>query len=217
MRFIITVFRKEMLMEMRNRSGFLTAGLFATITVLTLAIASFGKQLDGTLAGGLIWVALLFAAVVSLPRSFVSEEEQGTGDLLRLLAPAYSVFWGKALFNLAQMVVTGIVLATIYVNVAGVRVLDTPLFLLTLVGGCAALSGTVTLCGALVAQAQNRGVLAGAIALPLLVPFVFLGVASLRLALGDGLGGSSAIIGVWLYAVASYALGPMWFEAIWKA
>jgi len=40
----------------------------------------------------LISVALLFAAIVALPRTVLVEEEQGTGDLLRLLAKPEDVF-----------------------------------------------------------------------------------------------------------------------------
>lgn len=219
MRAIRAVLRKEIQTELRSRAGLLTAGMFAAVTVIALALAGFGLKVSGQLAAGILWVALLFAAVVSLPRSFVSEEEQGTADLLRMLAPPHAVFWGKALFNFLAMALTGLVLGTLYVGMAGFAVASWGAFALSLIGGCAALSGTVTLCGALVAQAAHRGMLAGAIALPLLIPFVFLGVAASRYSLGAGSAesGWTAILGVWLYAVATYALGPLWFAAVWKA
>lgn len=164
-------------------------------------------------------MALLFAAVVALPRSFVSEEEQGTADLLRMLADPAAVFWGKAIFNLLVMAVTGLLLGCVYVQLAGIEVSDWAVFVMVLVGGCGALSGTVTICSALVSQAQNRGVLAGAIALPLLIPFVFLGVAALRFSLGEGSWSGSwpSILGIYLYALAGYSVGPVFFESVWKA
>lgn len=210
--------RKELACEFRSKSGLATAMYFATVTVIALAIASFGRSVSGGLAAGIIWVALLFAAVVSLPRSFVSEEEQGTADLLRMLATPVSVFWGKAIFNFMVMAVTGLLLAGVYVQMAGIAVTNWGTFALVLIGGCGALSGTVTLCSALVSQAQNRGVLAGAIALPLLIPFVFLGVAAMRFSLGEGSWSGSwpSILGIYLYAVAGYSVGPIFFESVWK-
>lgn len=216
---IRAIFLKELRSELRSKAGLYTAGLFAVVTVVALALAGMGKILSADLASGIVWVAILFAAVIALPRSFVAEEEQGTGDLLRLMAPPHAVFWGKALFNFAFLSLIGLAVSTIYIGMADVSVLRPELFALTVIGGCAALSGTVTLCGALVAQAQNRGMLAGAIALPMLVPFVFLGVAAMRLSLGSGelATGWTSILGVWLYAVAAFALGTAFFESIWKA
>lgn len=213
------VFLKELRSELRSKSGLYTAGLFAVVTVVALALAGMGRSLGADLASGIVWVAILFASVVALPRSFVAEEEQGTGDLLRLMAPPHAVFWGKAIFNFGFLAVIGLAVSTIYIGMANVDVPRPDLFALTVVGGCAALSGTVTLCGALVAQAQNRGMLAGAIALPLLVPFVFLGVAAMRLSLGAGVlaTGWTSILGVWMYGVAAFALGTAFFESIWKA
>jgi heme exporter protein B len=214
----LAILKKEFQSELRARSGMLTAGLFALVTVIALAFASFGRSISGSLASGLIWAALLFTAVIALPRSFIVEEEQGTGDLLRLWAKPVAIFWGKSIFNLLQMFLLGLVLATLYVGLAGLEVKSMGIYVLALGGGCAALSGTVTLCGALVAQAQNRTLLAGAVALPLLIPLVFLGVAAMRFAFGEGSGGNAvmATSGLWLYALAAYAMGPTLFEAVWK-
>jgi heme exporter protein B len=215
---VIAVLRKEFLTEFRTKAGLLTAGLFGLSTVVALALAGQGREISGALAAGLVWVALLFSAVIALPRSFISEEELGTGDMLRLWAKPGAVFWGKSLFNIAIMLSTGLLLGTIYVGMAAVKVVDVPGFILAILGGCCALSGTVTLCGALVAQASHRGMLAGAIALPLLLPLLFLGIAALQAVFGEGNLTSSwtAIAGLWCYAIAGFAIGPVLFEAVWK-
>jgi len=193
--------------------------MFSVVTVVALAFAGQGEKISGSFAAGLVWVGLLFSAVVALPRTFISEEEQGTGDFLRLVARPFAVFWGKSLFNAALMLTTGLMLATLFVGMASIPLVQPLSFVASLIGGSLALSGTVTLCGALVAQASHRSVLAGAIALPLLLPLIFLGVAATRFAFGEGLSGSawSAIAGLWLYGVATYAIGPVLFESVWKA
>lgn len=216
---IAAVLRKEFRSELRTKSGLLTAGMFSVVAVVAISFAGQGRDLSGALASGLIWVALLFAAVVALPRTFISEEEQGTGDLLRLVCRPFAVFWGKSLFNGLLMAVTGLALATLYVGMAGLSVQNPTAFVLSLLGGCGALSGTVTLCGALVSQAAQRSILGGAIALPLLLPLIFLGVEATKFSLGEGNPATSwtAIGGLWLYAIASYALGPVLFESVWKS
>ncbi|AIE85877.1 ABC transporter involved in cytochrome c biogenesis, CcmB subunit [Fimbriimonas ginsengisoli Gsoil 348] len=215
----MAVMRKEFRTELRARSGVLTACLFGFTTVVALAYATFSKTLSGTIAGGLLFVGLLFASVLSMPRTFLVEEEQGTGDMLRLLARPHAVFWGKALFNFAQMLVVSFVLAGLFVLLMRVPVTVSWLLVVSLIGSSASLAAGVTLSGALVAQAANRAALAAAVALPLLLPMAALAVAGFRVALGDGVleGGISAGIGLICYGVVSFAIGPYLFAAVWKS
>lgn len=204
---------------MRSRSGMLTAGLFSVVAVVAIAFASFGLKLEGALGAGMLWVALLFSAVVGLPRTFTIEEEQRTGDLLRLWARPHAVFWGKALFNLVQTLATAVVLSVLFLVLTNLAVRNVPLYVGALFAGCCALAGSVTLCGALVAQASNRTILAAAISLPMLLPLIALGVGSLKAALGSGseAGGLQATSGLALYAVATFAIGPHLFAAVWRS
>jgi len=216
---IRAVFRKEAMSELRGRSGLFTAGLFGLVATVIIGFAGASETISGTLGAALLWVVLLFAGVVALPRAFLAEEEQGTADLLRLVAKPEAVFWGKALFNLVQMTVFAGVLTPILLALLRLSSTQPLLLILTIVAGVVALAGTVTLVGALVAQASNRAALAGAVALPLLVPLVILGVASTKVALGAGFAalGLQAFMGLACYAVAAFAVGPLLFASVWKS
>ena len=218
-REIKAVYRKEISSELRTKSGLATVCLFSLAAVVAVAFASFNQKLTGSLASGLLWVTLLFTAAVALPRAFVTEEEQGTADLLRLIARPEAVFWGKVLYNLTLMLVTGVVLSLLFFVLVGSSVTNLFLYAVCLIGSCAALSGTVTLCGALVAQAAGRGALAAAIAIPLLLPLVAIGVAGMKVALGDPgpLRGEEAAIGLVCYGIAALTIGPALFAAVWKS
>lgn len=218
-REVKAVFNKELTSEVRSKSGLMTAGLFSFVSVVAIALSSYGITLKGTLAAGLMWVALLFASAIALPRTFLVEEEQRTGDLLRMWARPHSVFWGKCLFNLVQTVITGLLLSTLFFVMIA-RPIQVPwLFAVSLVGGCASLAGAVTLCGALVAQAANRSAMAAAISVPLLLPLVALGVSAMRASLGDGTlaSGTQAAVGLMGYAAVTLAMGPNLFAAVWKS
>ncbi|MBI1757062.1 MAG: heme exporter protein CcmB [Fimbriimonas ginsengisoli] len=215
-REIGAVFAKELAVELRSKAGLMTAGLFGLSAVVAIAMASFNQNVSPTLAAGLIWVVLIFASAVALPRAFLVEEEQATADLLRMIARPHAVFWGKALFNLAQMLVIGLVTSGLYLLFSARPTPQPGLFVLTIALGCAALAGTVTLCGALVAQAANRASLAGAVSVPLLIPLAALGVAALRTALGDPGAGEQAAAGLAGYAAVTLAVGPHLYAAVWK-
>ena len=218
-REIKAILRKEIASELRTKSGLATVSLFSLASVVAVAFSAFNQKLSGSLSSGLLWVTLLFTAAVALPRAFVAEDEQGTGDLLKLVARPEAVFWGKALYNLGLMLITAAVLSLLFFVLVGASIDNPLLYAVCLIGSCAALAGTVTLCGALVAQAAGRGALAAAIAIPLLLPLVALGVAGIRVALGEpGLkSGEEAALGLVCYGVASMVIGPPLFAAIWKS
>lgn len=215
---IAAVYRKEAVSELRQKSGVFTVALFVIVSVAAVAFASLGQKLSPGTASGLLWVTLLFSSVVAIPRIFLLEEEQGTGDLLRLSARAHSVFWGKSLFALTQVVFGGAMISMMFFGLTGISIGAAGLYAIGLLGGCAALAGATSLCGALVAQASNRTVLAGAISLPLLLPLVVVGVAATSAAIQPegARAGTEATLGLWGYAAATWALGPHLFAAVWK-
>lgn len=217
-REILAVFRKEIAAEARGRAGWLTSLLFGVSAVVGVSFSTTSAKLSPALAGGLLWVILLFAATVVLPRTFTTEEETGTGDLLRLWARPHAVFWGKALFNLAFLLVISLPLVVLFSLLTDLAILRPGLMLAALLGTCGSLAGGVTLCGALVSQASQRSFLASAISLPLLIPILAMGVTAFR-AVFESVAmtsGPPAALGLICYAVASLAIGPYLFAAVWR-
>jgi ABC-type transport system involved in cytochrome c biogenesis permease component len=113
---------------------------------------------------------------------------------------------------------TAVVLSVLFLMLTNLEVANFGLYAAALFAGCCALASTVTFCGALVAQAANRSILAGAIALPMLLPLVALGIGSLKVALGSGAlqTGIQSTAGLTLFAVAVFTAGPHLFAAVWK-
>lgn len=212
------IIRKEVLAEMRNRSAGMTALMLSIATVFTMAFAFYGRLLTGDGGAGLLWSALLFAGVGTLARAFVAEEELGTGDLLRMWARPHSVFWGKTVFSFLQMTATAIVVSVMFLTLTGLGVTHFWVFALSLLGGSAALAGTVTFSSALIARGSNRGTLAGVVALPLLVPLMALGVTAGRNSLGEVQNAArwDATAGIWMYAVLVLMIAPHLFAALWR-
>lgn len=227
---ILAVFRKEASTEWRTKTGLMTGGLYGLATVLTIVFALYDKNVNRfdpgaadhplkAVCASLVWSVLLFSSLLSLPRAFLAEEENGTMDLLRLMSRPHAVFWGKMLFNLLQTWVGGLLLGTAFAIGVGLHVNHPLLFVLCLLGGGASVAGAVTLCGAIVAQAVNRAALAGAIAIPLLLPLLQWGVVGMKAAFGVERmsAGIVAATGMGCYAVASLVLGPVIYAAVWKS
>ncbi|MEQ1821301.1 MAG: heme exporter protein CcmB [Fimbriimonadaceae bacterium] len=216
-REILAVLEKELKTEQRSRAGFLTSMLSSVLIVISLAYGAFGSKLESQLAAGLFWVALIFAAVAALPRTFLAEEEAGTADLLRLAARPHAIFWGKALFNCLQILVTATILIILFAVMMGLVIKVPLLMVVGLVGGALGLSGTVTFGAALVAQGSNRSMLVGVVCLPLMIPLIMMGISSFRVAFGAGLapGGWASALGVWLYTAMVFSVAPNLFALVW--
>ena len=214
----LAVFRKEWRTEMRQKHGLFTSSLFSVLAVAAMAFAAQTQKPQPTLAAGMLTVVLLFAATTSIARLFLVEDEQGTFEFLRMVAPPRAVFNGKIIYGSIQMLVTGLVLAMVFVAAVHVEVRHPVLFLVALVSECLVLAAASGLCGALVIGASNRWLLASVLSLPMLLPQTAMAVSAIRVSLGEGFleGGWSATVGLLGFLAALYAVGPWLVESVWR-
>ena len=208
---------KEALSELRGRHGLFTAGMFGLLTVVALVFASFSETLSSGTVAAMLTVALVFSAVVTVPRTLISEDEQGTFSLLVLLSDPGAAFFGKMLANCVQMLVGGGVLATVYLAMTGTTVAQPLFFVVALVLFSLSLAVGTSFCGALVLGSSNRWLLAGVVSMPLLVPVVFLGVVALRNGLGGGFEtvGRQSLVALGGYCLTLLAGGPGLIGRVW--
>jgi heme exporter protein B len=219
---ISAIFLKEAKTELRGKGGVANAVVFALCTVVAISLALYNKNPNTAemqdVCSSLIWIVILFASLLTLPKTFLGEEEAKTGDLLRLVARPHAVFWGKALFNLTQMWLLTAFVSVLFIGLTGISIHSFGLLIACLFAGAAAMVGGVSLCGSIASGAANRTALAATIATPLaLIPMQW-GVSGLRVAFGSIIanGGQGAAWGLLVYAVLSLSLGPWIYAAIWK-
>ena len=86
MKTVLTVLRKDLLLELRGLETLPAMILFAIVTFVIFHFGLNRDTIDGQLAGGVLTVTLLFAAMLGINRLFVAEREQGGFDAF-LLAP----------------------------------------------------------------------------------------------------------------------------------
>src|SRR5215469_15931967 len=86
MRTVAAILRKELLLELRTLESVPGMSLFAVTTFVVFHFALNRNNLDGDLAAGILWVTLLFAAILGVNRLFVADADQGGFDGF-LLAP----------------------------------------------------------------------------------------------------------------------------------
>lgn len=214
---VATILHKEAVSEFRGRHGLFTAGLFGLLTVIALVFASFAHKPTAPTIAAMLTVALVFSAVVTVPRTLIAEDEQGTFSLLVLLTDPGAAFFGKMVWNCLQMLVSSALMTVVYAAMSGIVFERPAFFVLSLVVFAVALAVGVSLCGALVIGSSNRWLLAGVVSMPMLIPVVFMGVVALRTGID---GADRTIAGQSLIAMGGYALtmlaaGPRFIAAVW--
>jgi heme exporter protein B len=171
---------KELTLSLRHAADTAAALLFFVIAG-TLFAFSVGPSpvVLAAIAGGVVWVCALLAALLPLDRLFGADFEDGTLDLLLLSGlPASAVAFAKAAVH---WLTTGLPLLVIAGPLAVMLRLPAeriPLLLLTLLPGTMLLSLLGTLAAAVTLGARRAAVLMPLITLPLMIPTLIFGTAA---------------------------------------
>ncbi len=167
--------RKDLLLELRARDTLPAMLLFvvSTLVVFHFVLPGNSSELAAT---GLLWVAIVFTALLGLSRAFAAEREQGVIDGLVLAPSDRSAIWlGKALSVLVFLALAEIValpaFAIFYAPVDGPTIAGVVLADL----GIAAVG---TLLAAMAAASRARELLLPLLFLPLAIPIVVGGVGA---------------------------------------
>jgi heme exporter protein B len=170
-----TLARKDLLLELRARDTLPAMLLFvvSTFVVFHFALPSGSSKLA---ASGLLWVAIVFTALLGLGRAFVPEREQHVLDGLVLAPCDRSAIWvAKSIATLAFLVAAEVVALPVFAlffhglrasTIAGVVLAD--------LGICA----VGTFVGAMAVATRARDLLMPLLFLPLAIPLVIGGVGA---------------------------------------
>jgi heme exporter protein B len=86
MRTAVAILRKDLRLELRTKEAVPAMALFSLTTFVIFHFGLDRRTLEGDLAAGVLWVTLLFAAMLGINRLFVADREEGGFDAF-LLAP----------------------------------------------------------------------------------------------------------------------------------
>jgi heme exporter protein B len=174
-RHVLTHLRKDLRLEWRTKDS-INGMLFFSLLVVTVLAMAFDPASYPTMtrqiSGGLLWVALLFAAMTALNQSWARETSNSVLDAHRLsAAPASALFIGKALANFLFVTGVEVVLAPIFTVFYNLHPLgETWKLLIILPLGTWALVVNGTFFAALSLRTRNRETLLPLVLLPISMP-----------------------------------------------
>jgi heme exporter protein B len=167
--------RKDLILELRSRDT-VPAMLLFVVSTLVVFRFSLPAESSDLAATGLLWIAVLFTAVLALTRAFVAEREQRVLDGLVLAPSDRSAIWlGKGLSILAFLVLVELFALPAFALFFGpVDWATVAAFALADVG----LAAVGTLLAAMAAASRARELLLPLLLLPLAIPIVVGGVGA---------------------------------------
>jgi len=165
--------RKDLRLEWRSRDSINGMLFFALLVVVVFAFAfDPTAAMSRQIAGGILWVALLFAAVTALNQSWTREQRNRVLEAQRMApAPPSALFLGKALANFLFVGLVELVLAPLFVVFYDLHAIGQGwLLLVAMPLGTWALVCNGTFFAALGLRTRNRELLLPLILFPISIP-----------------------------------------------
>ena len=206
-RAVGAIVRKDLRIELRTGEAVPAMLLFSVSTFVLFHFALDRRSVEGELAAGVLWMTLLFAAVLGIVRLFVAEREQGGFDGF-MLAPVdrSSLFVAKAvvLFCFLVAVELAVVPAFAILLLGPSPWEAVPELIAVLLLADAGIAVVGTLIGALGIQTRARELIVPILALPLMIPLAIAAARATSPLLLEA--GAQALPGRWLLVLGLYDL-----------
>jgi heme exporter protein B len=168
---------KDLVAELRSRELLSAMLVFALLVILIFNFAiELQPDLRITITPGVLWVTFTFAGTLGLNRSMAVEKDRGCLDGL-LLAPVdrSAIYFGKALSNLAFMLIVAMIVLPVYSIIYNISVLN-PGMLLVVILGSTGYAAVGTLLSSMAVQTRTRDVLLPVLLFPVILPVLLAAV-----------------------------------------
>lgn len=166
-RTIWTLFKKDLLLEIRQQYAFYGVLLYVGATTFVLYMAL--EEPDSRVWNGLFWVLQLFISINAVAKSFLQENQHRLLYYQSLVSPQQFIL-SKLFFNALLMLVMSslsFILYSLFLSNPVIRLL--PFLLLVLFGGLS-LSLVFTFLAAIAARAQQNAAIMAILGFPVIIP-----------------------------------------------
>jgi len=176
-----SIVSKDLALEKRSREMLSSMFIFSLIVILIFSFSfDLAVERANTVAPGVLWVAITFAGMLGLARSFVLERDQGCLDGLLLCPVDRSILYlGKMLGNLIFISLTQVIIVPLCFALFNLpfHALLLPVILLGTLG----FSSVGTLVSAMTVHARAREVMLPILLFPIVMPAL---IAAVKLTAG---------------------------------
>jgi heme exporter protein B len=193
---------KDLQAEFRSRELFTAMLVFSLLIIL---IFNFALDLDirtrESITAGVLWSTFAFAGTLGLNRSMAVEKDRGCLDGL-LLAPVdrSAIYFGKAISNLAFMLIVEVIVLPIYSVLYNTNLFQPGLLAVILLGSIGYVA-VGTLLSAMSVQTRTRDILLPILLFPVVIPVL---IAAVQASNGILTGLETSEITPWINMLVAY-------------
>lgn len=213
---IFALFKKDLLLEIRQQYTFYGILLYIASTIFVLYLAM--GQPEAAAWNGLFWMNLLFICINAVAKSFL-QESRGRMLYYYSISGALEFILAKLVYNILLMLVMSLLSVLMFSFFLGSPFLHTTQFLgITCLGGIS-ISIVFTLLAALAAKANQNAALMAILGFPLIIPQLLLLIKISKAAFGEVFRDGVVMKMVLLlcgFDVMIIALSLILFPFLWK-
>ncbi len=212
---IFTLFKKDILLELRQQYSFYGILLYVASTVFVLYLA-MGEP-EEAVWKGLFWMIQLFVVVNAVAKSFL-QESRGRMLYFYSIAGPKDFILSKLLYNVLLMLVMSFASLLLFQLLLGNPVYHPLKFIGIVALGSTGLSLVFTLLAAIAAKANQNAAMMAIMGFPIIVPQILLLMKITNIAFGSVIQGSLWQMVLLLVAldIMTIILSIILFPFLWK-
>lgn len=175
---IAAIVKKDILMEVRTKQVINAALVFAVLFVVVFSFTmEIGSNMEQKLSGGIFWVSVAFAGILSFNKTIGSETDNGSFEAL-MLAPVdkSAVFFGKVISNMLFLLLVEVILIPLFLVFYNVNIIGHPLMAAVIILSTYAYSLIGTLFSIISVRTSSKEIMMPVLFLPFMVPVIIAAV-----------------------------------------
>lgn len=182
MKGVITLIKKDLLLEFRQQHTFYGILLYVVTTVFVLFMA-IGRP-DAVVFNSLFWIVQLFVCINAVAKSFLQEGRARMLYFFYASGPVEFVI-AKMVYSALLSIAMALLSLVIFIFLMGSPVQDMLRFVLTGFYGAFSISLVFTLMSAIAAKAQQNAAIMAILGFPLIIPQLLLLIKISKAAFGE--------------------------------
>lgn len=186
---VLTLFRKDILIEQRNK--YVLGGLFlfssSTVMMIYFSLLYNGDSLQNLPAstwGILFWMVVLFSSVNAVSNSFFREKEENMMYFHFLFSP-YVYITAKLIYNVVFTLILSLAAAVVFMVVIPTHIHAIAVFTAIMILGSVSYAVLFTTMSAIAMKAKSNNTLVAVLGFPILIPMLIFITKVTSAALGD--------------------------------
>ncbi len=177
---IYTILKKDILMEIKSRETINSSLVFAVLLVITFSfIMEPASDVERKIAGGIFWMAVTFAGILSINKNMMNEMQGGNFEAL-MIAPVdkSAIYFGKVISNFIFLIVLEIILILLFIIFYNINILSHKLMVVVLIAATYGYAAIGTLFSIISIKTKAREFMLPLLMIPIMIPIIIAAILS---------------------------------------